>query len=264
LFSWGKKRKHIKQNPFAEVRIDVPRRARLRSGKYFTSEEAKVILRATLDFSSATSAMQRAQRWVMWLSAYSGARAGEITQLRGVDIERHGALFAMKLTPEAGSIKTHEARTVPLHEHLIEQGFIEFIESIGKGPLFYEPRAAGVVDDPTNPRLAPAVKMRGKLGVWVRSLGVSDRGVGPTHGWRHTFLRIARQAGIDETVRFAITGHKLPSTGHSYATPSTEEMAEALKKFPRYEVETAPAASKGEMAGARKGAVKKRKRKAIA
>jgi integrase len=260
LFSWGKKQKHVRQNPFAEVRIDVPRKARLRSGKYFTPEEAKVILRATLEFSGATSALQRAQRWAMWLCAYSGARAGEITQLRGVDIERHGEIFAMKLTPEAGSIKTHEARTVPLHEHLIEQGFLGFLESVGNGPLFYNPREAGVMNDPTNPRLAPAVKMRGKLGTWVRSLGVTDRGVGPTHGWRHTFLAIARRAGIDETVRFTITGHALPSTGHSYATPSIGEMAEALEKFPRYQFDDGVGATKRNEGSARKAVAKKRKR----
>jgi hypothetical protein len=28
------------------------------------------------------------------------------------------------------------ALSIPLHEHLIEQGFIEFAQSKGKGPLF--------------------------------------------------------------------------------------------------------------------------------
>jgi hypothetical protein len=55
-------------------------------------------------------------------SCCSGARAGEITQLRGIDIEQRGNLHVMRLRPQAGSIKTGEARTVPLHEHLIEQG----------------------------------------------------------------------------------------------------------------------------------------------
>jgi integrase len=76
----------------------------------------------------------------MWLCAYSGARSGEITQLRGVDVTKRGAFHVMKPTPEAGTIKTSEARVVPIHEHLVAQGFIEFVREIGKGPLFYNVR----------------------------------------------------------------------------------------------------------------------------
>ncbi len=43
---------------------------------------------------------------------------------------------------EAGSLKTSNARTVPLHEHLIAQGFIEFVRAQGDGPLFYNVREA--------------------------------------------------------------------------------------------------------------------------
>lgn len=35
--------------------------------------------------------------------------------------------------------KNGRARTVPLHEHLLEQGFVDFAQSKGKGPLFSNP-----------------------------------------------------------------------------------------------------------------------------
>ena len=111
-------------------------------GKAFRPEEAKVILRAALAVSNTRDAFPRAKRWVMWLCAYSGARAGEVTQLRGVDVIPRGDFYAMRLTPEAGSIKTGNARTVPLHEHLIAQGFIDFVRAQGGGPLFHNVRAA--------------------------------------------------------------------------------------------------------------------------
>jgi integrase len=56
---------------------------------------------------------------------YTGARAGEITQLRGKDVVKHEGVWAIQITPEAGTVKTGKPRTIPLHEHLIEQGFIE-------------------------------------------------------------------------------------------------------------------------------------------
>jgi integrase len=139
----------------------------------------------------------------MWLCAYSGARAGEITQLRGVDVTKRGAFHVMKLTPEAGTIKTNEARVVPIHEHLVAQGFLEFVRRIGKGPLFYNERVSAGSDDPLNPRRTPAVSTRASLGDWVRDLGVTDREVSPTHGWRHTFKQIAERVGITEKIHDA-------------------------------------------------------------
>jgi hypothetical protein len=103
VFSWGRKQKHVKQNPFADVRPDVPRRVRKRETKAFTQQEAQVILRAALAITGTTPSA-RAKRWVMWLCAYSGARAGEITQMRGVDVQKRGSIHVMRITPEAGPV----------------------------------------------------------------------------------------------------------------------------------------------------------------
>jgi integrase len=142
----------------------------------------------------------------------------------------------MRLTPEAGSIKTSNARTVPLHAHLVEQGFIQFVRAQGDGPLFYNKRAATDAEaDPLKPKMPPAAKVRQRLGAWVRDdLGITDPEVGPTHGWRHTFQRIADSVDIAEKMSDAITGHAPASTGRKYGPPTIEGMAQALKKFPRY------------------------------
>jgi integrase len=251
VFSWALKQKHIRINPFAEVKIDVPKVAVLRETKAFSTKEAQVILRASMSITNTRDAFPRAKRWVLWLCAYSGARAGEITQLRGVDVTARGgsancgSFYVMRLTPEAGTIKTAQARTVPIHEHLVAQGFIEFVKAQGQGPLFYNARVAarsnavsatGVADtaDPLNPKLSPSVKTRRRLSTWVRELGITDPEVGPTHGWRHTFKQIAERVGITEKLHDAITGHAAPTEGRKYGAPTVEDMAEALKKFPRY------------------------------
>jgi integrase len=238
VFEWGLSQKHIRNNPFATVKIDVPKVAVLREeGKAFRPEEAQVILRASLAITNTRDAFPRAKRWVMWLCAYSGARSGEITQLRGIDVTQRGDFYVMKLTPEAGSIKTGNARTVPLHTHLIDQGFVEFVRTQGSGPLFYNARAADPTEeDPLNPERSPSIKTRGRLGAWVRDLGITDPEVGPTHGWRHTFQRIADRACIAEKMSDAITGHAAATIGRKYGPPTVEDMAEALKKFPRYVV----------------------------
>jgi hypothetical protein len=142
VFSWAVKRKHIRANPFTGVKIDVRQAPKLRETKAFKPEEAKVILQAASAIQNPRDAFPRAKRWVMWICAYSGARSGEIAQLRGIDVAKRGEFYVMRLTPEAGTMKTRQARTVPLHEHLIEQGLIEFVRAQGDGPLFYNERPA--------------------------------------------------------------------------------------------------------------------------
>jgi hypothetical protein len=117
----------------------------------------------------------------------------------------------------------------------LQQGFIKFAQSQGHGPLFYDPAdRRGGAADPLKPVRPPWVKSREKLAEWVRSLGVNDRGISPNHAWRHTFKRRAARALIERHVRDAICGHKLRDVGDKYEAPTVEDMAVALKKFPRY------------------------------
>ncbi|GAB9205939.1 tyrosine-type recombinase/integrase [Bradyrhizobium diazoefficiens] len=239
VFGWGREHKKIGQNPFKEVRVDVPRKAQTREdGRSFTDAEAKIILNASLAFEKPITPTERTRRWVPWLCAYSGARPGEITQLRGIDIEDRKGLYVMKLTPEAGTIKTGRPRVVPIHEHLIAQVFIEMVKQVGKGALFYNDKTPPrPIVDPLKPPRPRSDTARAHLGTWVRELGVDDPHISPNHAWRHTFKRIADEAGIPEKMNDAITGHTQATEGRKYGTPNVAAMADALKKFPRYSLE---------------------------
>jgi integrase len=155
--------------------------------------------------------------------------------LRGRDIEDRNGLYVMKLTPDAGTVKNGEPRTVPLHAHIIEQGFIEMVRQVGKGALFFNdatPQRAST--DPLKPTRRRADTARERLGAWVRGLGVNDPEISPNHAWRHLFKRIADESGIPEKMNDAITGHKQATVGRKYGPPLVAAMADALKKFPRY------------------------------
>lgn len=131
----------MQSNVAAGVKLKARRPIRERD-RVFTDAEAKAILRAASDVSDDPNNPTRAfgERWCPWLLAYSGARIGELTQLRCTDIQTESGIWVMRLSPEAGSIKDRESRTVPLHAHLLERGFIEFVQNVGSGPLFYEAR----------------------------------------------------------------------------------------------------------------------------
>jgi integrase len=239
VFGWGLKTRKLTSNPFIGVAVTQPRKVRTRETDGFTPAETSLILKAALTFNKIPKrTSEAAKRWVPWLCAYTGARPGEITQLRGKDVKLQDGIWAIHITPEAGSVKTGKPRTVPLHEHLIAQGFIDFVRAKGEGPLFYNtmtPVKATTVD-PTNPARARSVKMIHHLGEWVRSIGVTDKAVRPNHAWRHTFKRRAARVKIEPTIRDAICGHSPRTVADQYETPTLDDMAEALKKFPRYKI----------------------------
>jgi integrase len=239
VFAWGKRERLIESNPFPEVRISVPRKVTERETKAFSHQEARTILTASLTCDDTKSYFERARRWVPWICAYSGARAGEITQLRGIDVQKRGDDYFARLTPSAGKMKTGKARTIPLHEHLVAKGFLSFVTRANGGPLFYngEKTSAALSAGKKRPRQSPAEQMRSRLGSWVRALGISDPELSPNHAWRHTFKAQAARVGIDERYSDAITGHTPPTTGRIYTNPLPEDLAEALKKFPRYELD---------------------------
>jgi integrase len=235
VFSWAVAEKLISRNPFVGWRIKVPRKSKTRETKAFANDEISTVLTAALAIQPRTRG-EAARRWCPWLAAYTGARMGELTQLRGVDVIERDGIHAIKISPEAGTTKTGTARVVPVHEHLIEQGFLAFVKASGKAALFYNEGKQSAIDDPTNPRKQRYVKAREHLAAWVRSLGIDDPELLPNHAWRHTFKAVGFRCGIPEKLLDAIVGHAPASVGRGYGEPTLADKAEALGKFPRYKV----------------------------
>jgi hypothetical protein len=94
VFGWAVANRKLKVNPATGITIPLGKSVRLRS-KSFTDAEAKAILRAA---SGVTLSSERypetaaAKRWVPWLCAFTGARVGEMAQLRKQDLRREGKL----------------------------------------------------------------------------------------------------------------------------------------------------------------------------
>lgn len=234
FFGWAKRMKKIPTNPAADVHVDIGGRHG-RDMRGFTNREAAIILSAALapmsELMSAENAAAR--KWVPWLCAYTGARVNEITQLRGMDVRKVDGIPCIHITPEAGTVKTVKARTVPLHPHLIEMGFFEWARRTkGKKPLFYS------LARQRNPdrKNATYASVGNKLAEWVRGLGIKDKNVAPNHGWRHRFKTAGRKAKMDPEIRDAIQGHKPRTEGEDYGEFPPDVMLREIKKLPRYQV----------------------------
>jgi integrase len=116
FFGWGRRMRKIETDPAAEVHVEISDRHE-KEMRGFTDEEAAIILAAALapmsELMSAENAAAR--RWVPWLCAYTGARVNEITQLRASDVRTIDGIPCIRITPEAGTVKTSRGRIVPLH-----------------------------------------------------------------------------------------------------------------------------------------------------
>lgn len=148
---------------------------------------------------------QDAAYWIPLLGAFTGARLGELCQLRTVDVQIVEGIPALALTDdgEGQSIKTEAGRrTIPIHSELIRLGFLDYAKAI---------REAG--SEP----LWPALPLRpGKpsdfFGRWFRGfrreLGMEGPGAPSFHYFRHTVRPLMRRAGFDSMTRDLITGHE--------------------------------------------------------
>jgi integrase len=237
FYGWAVHEKRVEVNPATDVRMKVPKKPKLRE-REFNEREQKLILSATFAEPSRLISPEHAavRRWVPWLCAYGGGRVNEMTQLRGQDIYEEDGVWVMRITPEAGTVKTRVARIVPLHPHLIDQGFLTFVRSRGKGPLFYSPerQRGGSAENPTY------VRMGQKLAKWVRGLGVDDPNVDPNHGWRHLFKTRGRAAGIASDKLDALQGHAAGSVGAEYGSYPARVLMQEIVKLPRFDVTPAP------------------------
>lgn len=231
----GLAKARIAVDPTANVKVTVPKAIKERASG-FTDEEAKAILACALRDPSTLGGMAElnklACRWVPWICAYTGARAGEITQLRREDFTKEFGIPSVKITPEAGTVKTGTYRMVPIHPHLIELGLLDMVNNRNPGPLFYVPN-----DNKRKPGHTQAASVRGKVGDWVRdTVGIKDKRIQPNHAWRHRFKTIARDVDIAQRYMDAIQGHEDGSASSDYGDNTMKALYREILKLPRYDI----------------------------
>ena len=222
LFQYAVHADMLSDNPFANIVYRYDPRPFQRRG--FSAEEARTILIATLhSFARQQSHTRSVRRWVPWLCAFTGARVGEVMQLRKSDVKIIDEIPVMVIDPEAGPVKGYVGRSVPLHPQLIEQGFLEFASQRPDGYLFADDGGRLI-------RFATAQN----LGKWIRSLGVTDRKLAPLHSFRHRFKSVAREAGLAREYHEAITGHRAGRTrGDDYGEVPLKALYREILKLPR-------------------------------
>lgn len=225
VLGWAVGHKRITSNAAANVRMKAGKKPRLRDSWFNGAERKALLEQASGAVRGRKEPWQRfeARRWVPWLCAYTGARVGEMVQLRKRDVRQVDGHWIIAITPEAITVKGGDGREVPIHPHLVEMGFLEFVAAAPDGFLFMwsgDGRAAWRTVKNQMVKVARQV--------------VPDPNVQPNHGWRHTFKTIGLEAELPERVLDAICGHSMRTEGEKYGGSTVVAKAKAMERFPRY------------------------------
>lgn len=207
----------LPSNPAAGINFVIKPQPKTKM-RAFTDEEAAAILRAALKETNPL------RHWVPLLMAQSGARVGEICQLKGSDICSERGIIFFWVRQEVKT--TSGDRRVPLHPEVIGQGFLEFVAGRGDGPLFFDPEKRKTK--------RPHKVLTKDLATWVRNLDldVGRRGPrkDPNHAWRHWFVTVLRSHLVPDYVIRAIVGHAGGGVTGGYGTTPLPTMVDAISK----------------------------------
>ena len=207
----------------------------------FRSEEIRQIFGSPL-FVRGEGPVQadfgEAPYWIPLMLYYTGARVEELCQLYVADIRQEQGISFIRIAEQRDDQKLKNVssnRDVPIHSHLLELGFLEYVQRL-----------------PADGRLLPQLNASGhkatysaRLGVWwgkylKNTVKVSRSGVRRFHSFRHTFMTVCRAVGLREDVQNAITGHSQHTdrthTGRNYGVYTHAVKQEAIEKIPRLAV----------------------------
>jgi integrase len=136
--------------------------------------------------------------WVPILAYYHGMRLNEICLLRKKDVYKHGDIWAISINEDSRELKTDSAiRNIPIHDHVIQLGFLDYVNSCKHEHLFKTGRKGDNYADTIGK----------SFGRFKTSLGFQKNIV--FHSFRHVFADLCKQSRIELSLIKEFMGHSL-------------------------------------------------------
>lgn len=156
--------------------------------------------------------------WLPLIALLTGARQGELAQLRIVDLAEDPELGIWYLdigTTGGRSIKTASSRRkVPLHPVLEAIGLLRYRQSLLEaGSKADAPLWPGITSDSVGRKAGPWSKWFNR---YLRDVAGIEEPSKVFHSFRHTFKRMARDANLTQELHNCLTGHAGTDVGSGY------------------------------------------------
>ena len=222
LFGWAVSEELLEDNPARGLSVSIKGRMSTERNAY--DEDTLSLLFRNL--SPITQAEE--DYWLPLLGYFTGMRIEELCQLRIEDIVQISGEYCIRVSPEAGPLKSISAeRIVPIHTHLIQLGFLKFVKGQNKGKsirLWHGLKANAYG------KYSSAYSKR--FGKFKREIGINDNRL-TFHSLRHTFANELKQAGVSEHLIAQLIGHSINSItmsryGKEYEVDKLSEAVETL------------------------------------
>lgn len=233
-FTWLNQNQLINHNPFQNIKLQDDGE----SYNPYSDNDLKLIFNSPLfadpAYRKRKNTGKQSQWWLLILATYTGARLGELTQLRLEDITRNEGIVSITITDDGEdmSVKTTAGRRkIPVHPDLLKLGFEEYVTRLRNS---------------NQEQLLPQLPISGKkigsrVSKWYNERYrdkfmprfKAEKKV--FHSFRHTFIQRAIHAGVELQHLQQMVGHEKKFFGETatYARDgySQAQLQVELNKF---------------------------------
>jgi len=182
VFSYGLEEDKVAKNPFVNLRMKDVKKAKSKRQPMGEGDLSKLfsgLARGSEDF------------WVTMIALYQGARQNEILQLRREDIYQDRGIWVMSFHDrDNNSLKTESSvRIVPIHNHLINAGLVNWVAAINTGDRLFQSASLGIYGNYSQ--------------TYSKHINAVFRGLRVTkhfHSLRHSFRDACREAEVPSDI----------------------------------------------------------------
>lgn len=244
VFSFATHKHYINDNPFSGALRRLDRAVSKAPAKMtgYSDEDIKKVFDADLfrhryqphrpkdiDYGLAVF-------WIPLIAYYTGARLNEIAQLHLDDVRQDEGVWCFDISPNDTDKRTKngKARLVPIHQHLIDLGFLDYVEEGRRQHANHKTATSHRVFSMLVPNndgdLAAGISK--VIGRRFKAMGIKA-GTQPLHGFRHLIKTAARRLGVAEDVHDMITGHAGTSVGRGYGGIGVDTADKVIQRIDR-------------------------------
>ena len=233
-FTWLKQSQLVNQNPFENLKL----KSESKSYTPYSDDDLKLIFNTHLfsdsSYRNSKRTGKQSQWWLLVLATYTGARLGELAQIRLQDISNTRGILSITVTDEGEGMRVKTSagrRTFPVHSDLLKLGFESYVDRL---------RNSGQIK--LLPQLPASIRKAGDAtSKWYNERYrdiffpqfKTDKKV--FHSFRHTFIQRAVQAGLELQYIQQMVGHEKKFFGETatYARDgySQVQLQSELNKF---------------------------------
>lgn len=195
----------IPRQPWEGMEIQVSKTQTRRAWK---DEELQQLFRQPLftqyDTPKGKKSGSDAAYWIPIIALYTGARIGELAQLKANDINVIDGVALLHITDagEGQRVKSSASvRSIPIHSELIRLGLLEYAQAIRDTG---HTRLWPILREDTE---RPGLNLSNWFGDYRRSIGLTER-YPDFHSFRHLARTRMARAKISEKAMDSITGHE--------------------------------------------------------